>query len=149
MCPRNVVCFRYILYVPCIKVITEDDDDDDDDDYDNPVQFNSIVFVKQIVNIAFKHNNSILVYLLWWLHVLVIWSFYSETKFENFGLFIREINLRNLRNLEYFIPKINLRNMRNLEYFIPKINLGNLRNLEYYIPKINLRNLEYFIPKIN
>jgi hypothetical protein len=44
-------------------VITEDDDDDDDDD-DNPMQFNSIVFVKQIVNIAFKHNNSILVYLL-------------------------------------------------------------------------------------
>jgi len=34
---------------------------DDDDDNDNPVQFNSMTIVKQIVNIAVKNNNCILV----------------------------------------------------------------------------------------
>jgi len=46
--------------------------DDDDDNYDNSMQFNLMAIVIQIVNIAVKHNNSILVYLLWWLHVSII-----------------------------------------------------------------------------
>ena len=37
-----------------MKVITDDDDD-------NSMQFNSMAIVKQIVNTAVKHNNSILV----------------------------------------------------------------------------------------
>ena len=35
MCPRNMVCYRYIIVNTLHKGDNRDDDDDDDDDDDN------------------------------------------------------------------------------------------------------------------